>query len=65
MNHIPHLLMDQPSYYVDCDKMFEISTHREIVSWLNKYNGKGFSLGGSGVYFYDPKDATMFALRWS
>lgn len=65
MNHILHLLMNRPTFYVDCDKMSEISTRAEIMKWLEDYKGGGFSLGGSGVYFYNPKDATMFALKWS
>ena len=37
----------------------------DMQQWLETKEGAGYSLGGWGIYFYDSKDATMFALKFA
>lgn len=37
----------------------------DMQQWLEEAEGAGYSLGGHGIWFYNSKDATMFALRWT
>jgi hypothetical protein len=38
----------------------------QVREWLDAFPGKaGYCLGGNGVYFEHPEDATYFTLLWA
>jgi hypothetical protein len=56
------LAIDRPTFYIDLKPAYSITA--DMQKWLEEEEGAGYSLGGWGIYFYDSKDATMFALKW-
>ena len=64
MKHHTFLDIDRPIYYVKINPFNRLISDLE-VDWLCQTPGQGYTLGGSGVYFYSQADATLFALKWS
>lgn len=61
MKNIPMLDMDRETFFI---KIYPALLTLDMGKWLEEQDGAGYSVGGWGIYFYDSKDATMFALRW-
>ena len=65
MKHIEILDTSVETFYVHFPFHPYVEHNDHPYDWLLDAQGKGFSLGGDGVYFYCERDAIMFTLRWS
>ena len=64
MDWIKTLAMDKETFFV----AFNVYKHKDDsrpYQWLHTADGHGYSVGGSGIYFYSEADAVQFALRFS
>jgi hypothetical protein len=70
MTHIEDLDANRDFYSISIAHLikqagFITENEQDMWRWLRDTPGGEYSLGGRTIYFYEEKDASMFALRWS